>query len=177
MNDLFLSDSSSSKRYKDVERHVYIGDMQDGEVGKARTFQCRSAIGYRVQRKVILWSRTSVLNGLAMKLKDMMADFQGLRTKIACEYKKMVHRSGEGETLLLKEIEEQGQEIQDRLDAVNEMERRTFIELHQVFFDMATLLDAAKDYQKSSRKWTCIAMVICTCVIAILLLPIFLHSV
>lgn len=175
-------------------------------------------------------TRTSVLNGLAKKLKGMMDDFQALRAKMGAEYKETVQRryftitgekannemienlisSGQGETLLQKAIEEQGrgqvldtvQEIQERYDAVKEMEK-SLIELHQVFLDMAALVDAqgqhlndiesnvaradsfvrrgavqleqAKDYQKSSRKWTCIAIVIVICVLIILLVPILLH--
>ncbi|XP_008230270.1 PREDICTED: syntaxin-124 [Prunus mume] len=175
-------------------------------------------------------TRTSVLNGLAKKLKDMMDDFQGLRTKMGSEYKETVQRrcftitgekaneetienlisSGASETLLQKAIEEQGrgqvldtvQEIQERHDAVKEMEK-SLIELHQVFLDMAALVDAqgqqlndieshvaransfvrrgnvqlevAKDYQKNNRKWACIAIVISTCVVIILLLPVYLH--
>ncbi|KAH0984250.1 hypothetical protein GBA52_011427 [Prunus armeniaca] len=175
-------------------------------------------------------TRTSVLNGLAKKLKDMMDDFQGLRTKIGSEYKETVQRryftitgekaneemienlisSGASETLLQKAIEEQGrgqvldtvQEIQERHDYVKEMEK-SLIELHQVFLDMAALVDAqgqqlndieshvaransfvrrgnvqlelAKDYQKNNRKWACIAIVISTCVVIILLLPVYLH--
>lgn len=175
-------------------------------------------------------TRTSVLNGLAKKLKDMMDDFQGLRTKMGSEYKETVQRryftitgekaneemienlisSGASETLLQKAIEEQGrgqvldtvQEIQERHDAVKEMEK-SLIELHQVFLDMAALVDAqgqqlndieshvaransfvrrgnvqlevAKDYQKNNRKWACIAIVIGTCVVIILLLPVYLH--
>ncbi|BFG26282.1 hypothetical protein CerSpe_125560 [Prunus speciosa] len=174
-------------------------------------------------------TRTSVLNGLAKKLKDMMDDFQGLRTKMGSEYKETVQRryftitgekaneemienlisSGASETLLQKAIEEQGrgqvldtvQEIQERHDAVKEMEK-SLIELHQVFLDMAALVDAqgqqlndieshvaransfvrrgnvqlevAKDYQKNNRKWACIAIVIGTCVVIILLLPVYL---
>ncbi|KAL6287510.1 hypothetical protein ACE6H2_011900 [Prunus campanulata] len=118
--------------------------------------------------------------------------------------------SGASETLLQKAIEEQGrgqvldtvQEIQERHDAVKEMEK-SLIELHQVFLDMAALVDAqgqqlndieshvaransfvrrgnvqlevAKDYQKNNRKWACIAIVIGTCVVIILLLPVYLH--
>lgn len=175
-------------------------------------------------------TRTSVLNGLAKKLKDMMDDFQGLRAKMGSEYKETVQgryftitgekaneemienliSSGASETLLQKAIEEQGrgqvldtvQEIQERHDAVKEMEK-SLVELHQVFLDMGQLVDAqgqqlndieshvaransfvrqgnvqlevAKDYQKNNRKWACIAIVIGTCVVIILLLPVYLH--
>ncbi|PRQ53031.1 hypothetical protein RchiOBHm_Chr2g0162001 [Rosa chinensis] len=175
-------------------------------------------------------TRTSVINGLAKKLQAMMDDFQGLRAKIASEYKETVGRryftitgekvnnemienliaSGEGETLVQRAIQEQGrgqildtiQEIQERRDAVKEIEQ-SLIELHQVFLDMAALVDAqgqqlndiesqvarassfvrggtvqleqAKEYQKSSRKCICIGIVLAICLVIILLFPILIH--
>jgi syntaxin 1B/2/3 len=142
------------------------------------------------------------------------AALQGLRTRMAAEYKETVARryytvtgekaedstvealisSGQSETFLHKAIQEQGRgqvldtisEIQERHDAVKEMER-SLLDLHQVFLDMAALVEAqghqlndikshvmhassfvrrgavelevAKEYQKSSRKWGCIAIV------------------
>ncbi|XP_042509463.1 syntaxin-124-like [Macadamia integrifolia] len=173
-------------------------------------------------------TRTSVVAGLGKKLKQMMDDFQGLRAKMNSEYKETVERryftitgqkadedtienlisSGESENFLQKAIQEQGRgqildtisEIQERHDAVKEIEKN-LIELHQVFLDMAALVDAqgqqlndieshvmhansfvrrgteqlhvAKEHQKSSRKWTCIAMILGVVVIVIILLPIF----
>ncbi|CAD6342686.1 unnamed protein product [Miscanthus lutarioriparius] len=116
-------------------------------------------------------TRTSVVTGLGKKLKDLMDDFQGLRTRMAAEYKETVARryytvtgeaaaegtvealiaSGQSETFLQKAIQEQaagrGQvldtvsEIQERHDAVVEVER-SLRELHQVFLDMAALVEA-----------------------------------
>uniref|UniRef100_A0A2N9ECJ6 t-SNARE coiled-coil homology domain-containing protein n=1 Tax=Fagus sylvatica TaxID=28930 RepID=A0A2N9ECJ6_FAGSY len=157
-------------------------------------------------------TRTSVVGGLGKKLKDMMDDFQGLRGRMTAEYKETVERryftitgekaneetienlisSGESESFLLKAIQEQGRgqildtisEIQERHDAVKEIERN-LIELHQVFLDMAALVESqghqlndieshvahansfvrrgteqlqeAREQQKSSRKWACYA--------------------
>ncbi|KAB2610514.1 QWRF motif-containing protein 3 [Pyrus ussuriensis x Pyrus communis] len=109
---------------------------------------------------------------------------------------KAIEEQGRGQVL------DTVQEIQERLGAVKEMEK-SLIELHQVFLYMAALVEAqgqqlndieghvacansfvrrgtvqlevAKDYQKSTRKCTCIAIVVGTCVIVILLLPILLH--
>lgn len=73
-------------------------------------------------------TRTSVVCGLGKKLKDLMDDFQGLRSRIASEYRETVGRryftvtgekpdertietlisSGESETFLQKAIQEQG---------------------------------------------------------------------
>ncbi|KAK2991695.1 hypothetical protein RJ640_016401 [Escallonia rubra] len=104
-------------------------------------------------------TRMSVTNGLRMKLKDMMNDFQALREKTVAEHKegikrryyaatgeepseevieKMVSGSGqvgisEGQTDLVKENHE-------RLEAVKEIQR-SLIELHGVFLDMAVLVE------------------------------------
>ncbi|KAK7857474.1 syntaxin-124 [Quercus suber] len=171
-------------------------------------------------------TRTSVVSGLGKKLKDMMDDFQGLRTRMTAEYKETVERryftitgekaneetienlisSGESESFLQKAIQEQGRgqildtisEIQERHDAVKEIEKN-LIELHQVFLDMAALVEAqghqlndieshvahansfvrrgteqlqeARVQQKSSRKWTVIAIVGGAVLIFIILFP------
>jgi len=171
-------------------------------------------------------TRTSVVSGLGKKLKDLMGDFQDLRAKISTEYKETVERryftitgeqaseetienlisSGESESFLQKAIQEQGRgqildtisEIQERHDAVKEIEKN-LLELHQVFLDMAALVEAqghqlndieshvahassfvrrgtdqlqdAREYQKSSRKWTCIAIYGGIIVVLLLLLP------
>lgn len=172
-------------------------------------------------------TRTSVVSGLGKKLKDMMDDFQGFRSKMTLEYKETVERryftitgekadedtienlisSGESETFLQKAIQEQGRgqildtitEIQERHDAIKEIEKN-LIELHQVFLDMAVLVEAqgqqlndieshvahansfvrrgteqlqvARETQKSSRKWTCIAVALGAVFIVVLLFPI-----
>ncbi|PSS10285.1 Syntaxin-124 like [Actinidia chinensis var. chinensis] len=171
-------------------------------------------------------TRVSVVSGLGKKLKDMMDDFQGLRGKMAAEYKETVERryftitgekaneetienlmaTGESESFLQKAIQEQGRgqildtisEIQERHDAVKEIEKN-LLELHQVFLDMAALVEAqghqlnnieshmahassfvkwgteqlqeARVYQKSSRKWMCIGIVL-GIVLLLLLFPV-----
>lgn len=171
-------------------------------------------------------TRTSVVSGLGKKLKDLMDDFQGLRSKMQLEYKETVERryftitgqkadddtienlisSGESESFLQRAIQEQGRgqimdtisEIQERHDAVKEIEKN-LIELHQIFLDMAALVEAqghqlndieshvahassfvrrgtehlqeARVYQKNSRKWTCIAIIAAAVLILVLLLP------
>ncbi|CAN0852788.1 SYP124 [Linum grandiflorum] len=171
-------------------------------------------------------TRTSVVGGLGKKLKDLMDDFQNLRAKMSAEYKETVERryytitgekaseeliddlisSGESESFLQKAIQEQGRgqildtisEIQERHDGVKEIEKN-LIELHQVFLDMAALVEAqghqlndieshvmhassfvhrgteqlqeAREYQKSSRKWTCYAIILGLVFIILLLLP------
>ncbi|KAL6009035.1 hypothetical protein ACLOJK_022262 [Asimina triloba] len=160
-------------------------------------------------------TRTSVTNGLRRKLKELMLDFQSLRQKTMAEHKETVERryfavmgeypdeeviekiisNGEGEDFLHKAIAEHGKgkvlatvsEIQDRHDAAKELEK-SLVELHQVFLDMAVMVEAqgekmddiehhvnsaanyvaegtgklrsAKEYQKSSRKWLCIGLIL-----------------
>nr|GMD94166.1 syntaxin-124-like [Ipomoea batatas] len=173
-------------------------------------------------------TRTAVVSGLGKKLKDMMDDFQNLRAKMNSEYKETVARryytvtgeqpdddlidnlisSGESESFLQKAIQEQGRgqildtisEIQERHDAVKEIEKN-LIELHQIFLDMAALVEAqgqqlnsieshvahassfvrrgteqlqeAHEIQKESRKCTCIAIILVIVLIIVLLFPIW----
>ncbi|PUZ60119.1 hypothetical protein GQ55_4G098500 [Panicum hallii var. hallii] len=175
-------------------------------------------------------TRTSVVAGLGKKLKDLMDDFQGLRARMAAEYKETVARryytvtgekpedstiealisSGESESFLQKAIQEQGRgqvmdtisEIQERHDAVKDIER-SLMDLHQVFLDMAALVEAqghqlndieshvahassfvrrgtveletAREYQKSSRKWMCIAVLAGILLVAVLILPVLVN--
>ncbi|KAK4782848.1 hypothetical protein SAY86_007222 [Trapa natans] len=171
-------------------------------------------------------TRTSVVSGLGKKLKDQMDDFQNLRARMNAEYRETVERryftvtgekpnedmveslisSGESESFLQKAIQDQGRgrildtisEIQERHDAVKEIEKN-LIELHQVFLDMAALvesqgqqlnnieshvahassfvrrgteqLETAREYQKDSRKWTCYAVLLAIVLIVVLLFP------
>ncbi|KAG6584025.1 Syntaxin, partial [Cucurbita argyrosperma subsp. argyrosperma] len=172
-------------------------------------------------------TRTSVVSGLGKKLKDVMDEFQGLRGRMNAEYKETIERryftvtgqkadeetienliaSGESESFLQKAIQEQGRgqimdtisEIQERHDAVKEIEKN-LLELHQIFLDMAALVEAqghqlndieshvahansfvrrgteqlqeAREIQKSSRKWTCYAIILGVVLIIVILFPI-----
>ncbi|GFY99065.1 syntaxin of plants 125 [Actinidia rufa] len=157
-------------------------------------------------------TRTSVVSGLGKKLKVMMDEFQARLKRRPSTRRQLERRyftitgekaneelieniisSGESESFLQKAIQDQGRgqildtisEIQERHDAVKEIEKN-LIELHQVFLDMAALVEAqgqqlnnmeshvahassfvrrgteqlqeAREHQKSSRKWTCIAI-------------------
>jgi syntaxin 1B/2/3 len=172
-------------------------------------------------------TRTSITGTLRKKLKDLMGEFQTLRQKMMEEYKETVERryytvtgehadddtiehiieTGNSETFLQKAIQEQGRgqvletikEIQERHDAVKDIERN-LIELHSIFMDMATLVEAqgeqlnnieshvnkassfidrgtqqlkiAKDHQRNTRKWMCIGIALVIILILIILLPI-----
>lgn len=173
-------------------------------------------------------TRTSVVGGLGKKLKTMMDDFQGLRARMNDEYKETVGRryftvtgqkadedlienlisSGESESFMQKAIQEQGRgqimdaisEIQERHDAVKEIEKN-LIELHQIFLDMAALVEAqgqqlndieshvahassfvhrgteqlqdAREYQKESRKWSYYAVLLVIILIFFLTFPLW----
>lgn len=172
-------------------------------------------------------TRTSVVNGLRKKLHDTMTRFNELRQRMGSEYRETVQRryytvtgenpeekvldrlieTGESETFLQKAIQEQGRgqvmdtilEIQERHDAVREMEKN-LRELHQVFLDMAVLvqaqgeqlddiesqvnrassfvrggthqLEVARKHQKNTRKWACFGITLLLIVILIIILSI-----
>ncbi|KAK7244786.1 hypothetical protein RIF29_39612 [Crotalaria pallida] len=176
-------------------------------------------------------TRISVVSGLRKNLKDSMESFNSLREQISTEYRDTVQRryytvtgdkpddkttdllisTGESETFLQKAIQEQGratimdtiQEIQERHGAVKEIERN-LNELHQVFLDMAVLvqtqgeqlddieshmaradsyvrggvqqLQVARKHQMNSRKWTCIAIILLLVIILVIVLPIVLKN-
>jgi len=194
----------------------------------------RRLSGYK-EGTPIYRTRIAVTNGLRKKLKELMMDFQGLRQKMMTEYKDTVGRryftvTGEypdeevidkiisdgsgGEEFLKRAIQEHGKgkvletvvEIQDRHDAAKEIEK-SLLELHQVFLDMAVMVEAqgeqmddiehhvlnashyvkdgtkelksAKGYQKSSRKWMCIGIILLLIIILVIVIPIattFSHS-
>ncbi|KAJ0816271.1 putative target SNARE coiled-coil domain, syntaxin domain, syntaxin/epimorphin [Helianthus annuus] len=172
-------------------------------------------------------TRTSVVNGVRNQLKVFMKSFNELREKMASEHRETVQRryytvtgenadestleklisTGESETFLQKAIQEQGRgqvmetvlEIQERHDAVTVIERN-LKELHQVFMDMAVLvehqgeqlddiethvnransfvtrgaaqLNEARKKQKNTRKWTCFGILLLLIIIAIIVLSI-----
>ncbi|XP_042442259.1 syntaxin-132-like isoform X1 [Zingiber officinale] len=114
-------------------------------------------------------SRMALTNALKKKLKDIMNDFQILRQTIQNDYREAVERgvftvtgtrptdevidhlieTGNSEQIFQKAIQEMGrgqvigtiEEIQERHDAVKEIEKK-LLDLHQVFMDMAVLVEA-----------------------------------
>ncbi|KAJ8565223.1 hypothetical protein K7X08_007799 [Anisodus acutangulus] len=172
-------------------------------------------------------TRSSVVNGLRKKLQESMNQFNELRQKMAAEYRETVQRryytvtgekpdeavldtlisTGQSETFLQKAIQEQGRgqvmdtvmEIQERHEAVKELERN-LKELHQVFLDMAVLVESqgaqlddieshvnrassfvrggaqqlqvARKHQKNTRKWTCFAIILLLIIILVVVLSI-----
>ncbi|CAN6577675.1 unnamed protein product [Malus baccata var. baccata] len=153
-------------------------------------------------------TRMAVTSGLRKKLKELMMDFQGLRQRMMSEYKETVGRryftvTGEQAD---EEVLETVVEIQDRHDTAKDIER-SLLELHQLFLDMAVMVEAqgeqmddiehhvmnashyvkdgtkhlntAKGYQRSSRKWMCIGLIILLLLILVIVIPIatsFSHS-
>ncbi|CDP10541.1 unnamed protein product [Coffea canephora] len=168
-------------------------------------------------------SRTATTVSLKKKFKDKMTEFQNLRESIHQEHREVVERrvftvtgnradeetidklieTGDSEQIFQKAVQDQGRgqimdtlaEIQERHDAVRELERK-LLELQQIFLDMAVLVDAqgdlldniethvsnavdhvqsgnvalqkAKTLQRNSRKWMCIAILILLIIVAII---------
>ncbi|DBB18656.1 hypothetical protein WJX82_008162 [Trebouxia sp. C0006] len=168
-------------------------------------------------------TRTAITAALCKKLKDLMGEFQNLRLRLQDEYREVVERrahivtgrkpteaeidnmidTGESETIFQKAILEQGRghvldtlaEINERHEAVKELEK-SLMELHQIFLDMAVLVEAqgemldnieqqvgkardhvesgvnelvqAKKYQKNTRKWMCCGLVVVLIIIAVI---------
>ncbi|CAA6659719.1 unnamed protein product [Spirodela intermedia] len=164
---------------------------------------------------------------LKKKLKDKMSEFQTLRENIQQEYREVVERrvftvtgnrpdeetidllieTGNSEQIFQKAIQEQGRgqvldtlaEIQERHDAVREIERR-LLELQQIFLDMSVMVEAqgdllnniesqvssavdhvqsgttalqkAKRLQKNSRKWMCMAIILLLIIVAIIVVAV-----
>ncbi|KAM0923169.1 hypothetical protein ACQ4PT_005725 [Festuca glaucescens] len=175
-------------------------------------------------------TRSSVVSGLGKKLKETMDEFQGLRTRMTAEYKETVARryhmvtgehaedstieslisSGESESFMQKAIQDQGRgqvmdtisEIQERHDAVKDIER-SLMDLHQVFLDMAALVEAqgaqindieshvahassfvrrgtveleqAHEIQKDTRKWMCFAVLGGIALVVVLITPVLIN--
>ncbi|XP_043702362.1 syntaxin-132-like [Telopea speciosissima] len=168
-------------------------------------------------------SRMATTIALKKKFKDKMSEFQTLRENIHQENREVVERrvftvtgkradeetidrlieTGDSEQIFQKAIQEQGRgqimdtvaEIQERHDAVRELERK-LLELQQIFLDMAVLVEAqgdlldnietqvstavdhvqsgntvlqkAKKLQRNSRKWMCIAIIILLIIVAVI---------
>lgn len=172
-------------------------------------------------------SRASTTVALKKKLKEKMSEFQSLREAIQQEYREVVERrvftvtgnhadeetidklieTGNSEQIFQRAIQQQGRgqimdtlaEIQERHDAVRELERK-LLDLQQIFVDMAVLIDAqgdmldnietqvssavdhiqsgttalhkAKKLQKNSRKWMCIAIMILLVIVVIVVVAV-----
>ncbi|WCJ37584.1 Syntaxin-132 [Euphorbia peplus] len=173
-------------------------------------------------------ARMNVTNSLSKRFKNLMIEFQTLRQKIQEEYREVVERrvltvtgtkpdektidnlieTGNSEQIFQKAIEEMGrgqvlntvEEIQERHDAVKEIEKR-LLDLHQIYLDMAVLVEAqgeildniesqvtnavdhvqtgrdalqtAKNLQRNSRKWKMIAILIFLIIAIIIVLSIW----
>mmetsp|Transcript_23457 Transcript_23457/g.51498 ORF Transcript_23457/g.51498 Transcript_23457/m.51498 type:complete len:312 (-) Transcript_23457:687-1622(-) len=172
-------------------------------------------------------TRTTITAGLKKKLKDLMGEFSELRTRIQEEYREVVERrmyavtgehvpddeidriieNGESENIFQKAILEQGRgrvldtlaEIRERQAAVKDLEQ-SLLELHNIFLDMAVLVEAqgemldniekqvarsvnfvkdgtaalqdAKQLQKQTRKYMCCAIFILLIVALVIVLAV-----
>lgn len=114
-------------------------------------------------------TRMSITMTMKKKLKELMNEFQELRSKFQNEYREVVERryytvtgkrpdsetidtlieTGDSESIFQKAIQEQGRgqlmdtlaEIQERHNAVQDIEKQ-LLELHQIFMDMAVLVES-----------------------------------
>ncbi|KAG0468749.1 hypothetical protein HPP92_018077 [Vanilla planifolia] len=173
-------------------------------------------------------TRTSVVSGLRKKLRDQMEAFGELRRRVAEDHRDAVARryytvTGEkpdeatvdamavagGEGILTAALAGRGEleatvaEMKERRGAFEELER-SLLELHQVFLDMAVLVEeqghqvddiesqvgrarsyidrgvkqlgVARRHQKNTRKWTCFALVLLLIIILVIVLPIVLKN-
>ncbi|KAL2613078.1 hypothetical protein R1flu_024770 [Riccia fluitans] len=172
-------------------------------------------------------TRMSMTATLKKKLKDLMNEFQALRQKFTDEYREVVERrvytvtgqqadealidqlieTGDSEQIFQKAIQEQGRgqildtiaEIQERHDAVKDIEKK-LLELHQIFLDMAVLVEAqgelldnienqvskavdhvqqgtvalqtAKKLQRGTRRCMCIAIILLLIIIIIIVVAV-----
>lgn len=101
-------------------------------------------------------TRISVTNGLRIKLRDMMNDFQCLRENIVAEHKEGLRKQYSNangkepseeaiEKMMQERVIEKGVvENQDRHEAVKEIQK-SLVELHQVFLDMAVMVETQGD--------------------------------
>lgn len=104
-------------------------------------------------------TRISTTNGLKVKLKGIMGDFQDLRERILSEYKESLRRryynatgevpkeeviekmvSGNGKVEIFEGRMESDLENKERHEAVMDIQR-SLSKLHQVFLDMAVLVE------------------------------------
>ncbi|CAM6063893.1 unnamed protein product [Sphagnum tenellum] len=172
-------------------------------------------------------TRMAITSTLRKKLKDLMGEFQSLRQRVMGEYRDTIERryftitgekpdedtiekiieTGESENFLQVAIHEQGRgqiletirEIQERHDTVKEIEKN-LLELHQIFLDMAVLVEAqgeqlndiesqvnnaanyvargtgqlktAKNHQRNTRKWVCIGIILLLLLILLVIVPV-----
>lgn len=143
-------------------------------------------------------TRTAVTAALKKKLKELMGEFQSLRTRVQKEYREVVERrvytvtgehasdeeidrmieNGEAESVFQRAILEQGRgyvmdtlaEIRERRDAVVELEA-SLMELHQIFLDMAVLVEAQGQMIDNIEAQVCLYVLLCFCMIG----PIDIH--
>ena len=133
-------------------------------------------------------TRTAITGALKKKLKELMGEFQELRVRLQNDYKETVERrvytvtgehateeqiermidEGEGEMIFQKAIMEQGRgyvmdtlaEIRERRDAVLDLEK-SLMELHQIFLDMAVLVEAQGQMIDNIEAQVCVCVIFC----------------
>ncbi|KAA8545984.1 hypothetical protein F0562_020565 [Nyssa sinensis] len=111
----------------------------------------------------LIGTRISVTNGLRVKLRDLMNNFQTLREKIVSEHKEGLKRryynatgeepseeamekmvSGSAQVGIFEGKTDLAMENQERHEALKDIQR-SLTELHQVFLDMAVLIETQSE--------------------------------
>ncbi|MCO5610471.1 hypothetical protein L7F22_064709 [Adiantum nelumboides] len=145
---------------------------------------------------------------LSLFLTSIFATFTAVTgEKPDAELVETLIETGEGEKIFKNAIKSQGRgqitgtlaEIQERHEGVRDLEKK-LLELHQIFLDMAVLVEAqgemldcieeqvtkaaehtergvqiiqkAKSLQKNKRKWMLIAMILLLIIIVVILVPV-----
>ncbi|KAG6420428.1 hypothetical protein SASPL_116955 [Salvia splendens] len=123
-------------------------------------------------------SRTNMTKcvSLTKKFRDLVTEFQTLRQRIEEEYREVVERrvitvtgsrpdeetinnlieTGNSEQIFQQAMQEsgRGQEIQERHDAVKEIEKK-LLDLHQIYLDMTVLVEAQGDILDNIESQVC----------------------
>lgn len=162
-------------------------------------------------------TRMSVTNSLRTRLREMMHGFQSLRETIMAEHKERLKRkyyTATGEVASEEVIEKMlagscqvggivDMEMHERQRAITEIQK-SLMKLHQVFLDMAVMVDGqhdklndieenvvcAKEYvcrgtdslakaqamKKRDRKWICWILILVVVVLIVFLIPILAGS-
>lgn len=133
--------------------------LRKANVVRAR-LECFESSTKHKENTAVWRTRVSVTNGLKVKLKEMMNDFQELRNKIVSDHKEYLKRryynetgeypsegmietmaSGSGKVFEVVEgKQDMVMENKERHEAVMDI-KRSLNKLHQVFLDMAVLVE------------------------------------
>ncbi|KAK4346856.1 hypothetical protein RND71_033195 [Anisodus tanguticus] len=142
-----------------VLRKAKIGKARLEALDKSNVANRKLSVAY-AEGTVVDRTRVNMTNGLRVKLRDIMNDFQDLREKILLDYKDCLRRryynetgqeateeviekmvsGGSGKVEIFAEKTEMNLEDKDRHEAVMDI-KKSLDKLHQVFLDMAVVVE------------------------------------